>query len=123
MMVTEEDKLKKIEERIDRLEKDIKKVKEILELVPVTEPLKWEILTEEEKRIIEYLLKKKFEGATTTEIAEALNMDSPTTSGRVIVWRRLKRVQRVSKRMKGAPLVVCEGKRWFMNYEEYSFAH
>ena len=120
-MVTE-DKLKKIEDRMERLEKEMKKVKEILELSPITDPLSWEILTEEEKRIVEYLLKKKFEGATTTEIAEALNMDSPTKSGRVIIWRRLKRVQRISKRSQGAPLVICEGKRWFMNYDQYSFA-
>jgi hypothetical protein len=122
MYVTVDKRLEELEKRVRRVEKEIKNIKEVLELAPVVNPLRWDIFTDLEKAIIQYLLDKKFEGATTTEMARKLNLPSPEGSGRVIVWRRLRRIQRLSKRKKGVPIVVYESKRWFMNYEEFSFA-
>lgn len=64
---------------------------------------------------------KTFDGATTKEMAEVLQLNKPETSGRTIVWRRLKRIQNISKRMKGAPIVISERKRWVMNFDEFTF--
>jgi len=78
-------------------------------------------LTELDKGILKHLLAKTFDGATTKEMAEVLQLNKPETSGRTIVWRRLKRIQNISKRMKGAPIVISERKRWVMNFDEFTF--
>jgi len=110
-----------LEKRLRKLEADVKKIKEILELAEVINPLGWKDYTDRQKQIIEYLLSKKYEGATTPEIAKALKLPEPEKSGRTIVWRELKRIQRISKRIKGSPIVICQGKRWTMNYEDFTF--
>lgn len=109
-----------LERRVRELEKDVKKIKEILQLAEVLNPITWEVFNDRQRRIIKYLLSKKYAGATTTEIAKAIGLDNPK-SGRTIIWRELKRIQRISKRMKGDPIVVCEGKRWTMNYDDFTF--
>lgn len=113
--------LANIDKRVRKLEVQLKKILKQLDLMPVTDPTRWKEFTSEERQILRYLLDKKYDGATTTEIAKALNFASPSKSGRVLVWRRLRRISRLSSRRKGAPIVVCEGKRWIMNYDEFSF--
>jgi len=112
---------KQLEGRITRLERELKKVLDFLELSSTVDPFNWQDLTKADKTIIRCLLAKKYEGATTTRIADELGMDKPKTTGRAIIWRKLRRIQRISKRMKGAPIVIPYLKRWVMNYDEFTF--
>lgn len=78
-------------------------------------------MTELDKRILKHLLGCEYRGATTTEMARALGLDNPESSGRTIIWRRLKRIEKISIRLKGMPIVITSVKRWLMNYDEFHF--
>jgi len=81
----------------------------------------WKDFSDRDKAILDTLLRKGREGSTTTEIAKELNLPEPETSGRTIVYVRLKRIERISKHIKGISIVVPERKRWYLNYTDFSF--
>jgi len=110
-----EKRLKSIEERLKRIEKELEFGGLIIS------SFDWKDFTDRDKAILNYLLQRGREGATSTEIAEAIGMDSPESGGRTIVYTKLRRIERISKRLKGQPIVVNERKRWFLNYDEFDF--
>jgi hypothetical protein len=71
--------------------------------------------------VLYYLLHNP-EGVTTSKIAEMLNYQNPTSTGRVIVRRILLRICKVSKRVKSAPIIIRVGKHWKLNYDEFDFS-
>jgi DNA-binding Lrp family transcriptional regulator len=73
-----------------------------------------------DKEIIKYLQKKKL--ATTTEIASGIGLQNPETVGRVIVWKRIKKIVKVSNAREGAPLIVKVGRKWAINTEDFSIS-
>ena len=110
-----------LERRLKLIEERLKRIEDELRLSPEIVSFNWKDFTERDKAILNYLLQKEREGATTTEIAEALGFPKPETSGRTIVYRRLKRIERVSRRIKGFPIVVYQSKRWMLNYDDFRF--
>lgn len=114
--------IEKIEKRVAKLERDMKKVKELLEMSTPIKPLEWSELSDLDKKILRFLYEKKLAGATTTQIAIGIGLERAETSGRVIVWKRLKRINRVSKEREGSPILVKEGRRWFLNFDDFTFA-
>jgi len=118
MSVTYE--IKKLERRVQKLEKDMKRVKEHLELTIMLDPYKWPELNNVDKEIIKYLQEKKL--ATTTEIASGIGLQNPETVGRVIVWKRIKKIVKVSNAREGAPLIVKVGRKWAINTEDFSIS-
>lgn len=111
-----------MEKRLERLEARVKRIERELELGGVVVSFDgWTDFTERDKAILNTLLQKNRKGATTTEIAETIGLEAPETSGRTIVYTRLKRIARISNRLKGAPIVVSERKRWYLNYDEFDF--
>ena len=111
----------KLEKRVQRIEERLKRIEDAMELSPMIMSFDWKDFTERDKGILNFLLEKGREGASTTEIAEKLEFEEPETSGRTIVYTRLKRIERISKRLKGAPLVISERKRWYLNYDDFNF--
>ena len=61
------------------------------------------------------------EGASTVELATLLNLKNPTKSGRTIIYRRLIRIEEITRRQKGQPIVIQERKKWYLNTDEYQF--
>ena len=112
---------KSLESRLKRIEERLKRIEDILELSPTIVSFDWKEFNERDKEILEYLYCKGREGATTTEIATNLRFPNPESSGRTIVYRRLKRIERISRRIKGLPIVIYEAKRWFLNYDDFDF--
>lgn len=110
-----------LESRLKLIEERLKRIEDILELSPTVVSFDWKEFNERDRRILEYLYSKGREGATTTEIAETLEFKNPETSGRTIVYRRLKRIERISRRIKGLPIVVYEMKKWLLNYDDFNF--
>lgn len=110
-----------LEKRVDRMERELKKILKILELVPAVNIAEWKDFSPLDRGILKVLLKKQYAGETTTMIAKELGLENPATSGRVVVWRRLQRITKVSKRIKGAPIVLSEYKRWKLNLDEFTF--
>lgn len=111
----------KLERRMERLEQRVKRIEKDLEMGGMIVTFDWKDFSARDKGILNFLLQKSREGATTTEIASSIGLESPETSGRTIVYERLKRIERISKRLKGASIVVMDRKRWFLNYDEFDF--
>jgi len=114
-------RVRKVEKEQQQQKHDLKRVKDILEMSSVVNPLAWKDFTDLDRQILKFLLEQKFKGATSTEIAQNIDLEAPKVSGRVKVWHRLKRMQRVSIRMKGDPIVILQRKRWHMNFEDFTF--
>lgn len=104
------------------LKKRVKEIMKLLEMVPIVAPWEWESFLEKDKAILKVLVKAGREGLTTTDIAKALSLESPEGSGRVMVYKRLKRITKISERMKGTSIVLSDGRRWVMNFDDYEFA-
>uniref|UniRef100_A0A6M3M3M2 Uncharacterized protein n=1 Tax=viral metagenome TaxID=1070528 RepID=A0A6M3M3M2_9ZZZZ len=112
---------KQLNSRLKNIDSRLKRIEDILELSPTVTKFSWKQFNEVDQKILFYLLRKDREGATTTEIATALNLKSPDGSGRVSVYRRLRRIERISRTMKGLPIVLSERKRWTLNFDDFSF--
>lgn len=111
----------KLEMRIKRIEARLKQIEDVLELSNTVSSFDWKEFSDKDQAILNFLLKKGREGATTTEIATELAFPNPETSGRTIVYTRLKRIERISRRIKGLPIVITERKRWYLNFDDFSF--
>ena len=94
-----------------------------MELLPVVTSFdEWTTLMNRDKKILYALHKYGLEGTSTLQLAQDIGLNKPETSGRTIVLRRLYRIQKVSLRMKGAPLVVRVGRKWSLNFDDFTFA-
>jgi len=104
------DKILKLEQKVNQLENEVNKIKDGL--------TKLELLTYEEgkvnphafcidetdNKIVDYLLDHR--GATTTELAEALE------TNRWLVLNRLRKIEKTSKKQLGKPVIeYCSGER------------
>lgn len=110
-----------IEERMKNAEKRIKRLEDQLELSANVQSFDWKDFSDRDKQNLEQLLSIGKEGATTTVLAVNQNYDKPETSGRVKVYRSLRHIERISRKLKGIPIVVCERKKWSLNYDDYQF--
>jgi len=111
-----------LEERVELLERRMKEVMRLLEMVPAVAPWEWKMFKEQDTDVIKVLVKAGREGLTTTNIAEGLGLENPKSSGRVTVYKALKRIEKISKSLKGIPVVLRVGRRWAMNFDDFSFA-
>lgn len=107
--------------RLKLIEERMKRIEDLLEISPTLTSFDWKDFNNRDKQILNVLLDKGREGATTTQIADELGFDSPEGSGRVIVYRKLKRIERISRRIKGFPIIIYATKRWSLNYDDFQF--
>lgn len=109
--------LSKLKERVTRLEKKVRKINDVLALLPETvNLLSYKQFDFLDKQILTQLLSNKT--YSTTELARRIK-----NVHRTKVWRRLKKIQRVSSKLKGDSFVVFEpsSKKWMLNTEEFEF--
>lgn len=115
-------RFKALELKVESQGKQLRKIKALLELLPtITSFDDWKTLRSRDKQILTALFKYNVTGAKTLQLARDIAIKKPETSGRTIVYRRLKRIQEISLRLKGAPLVVQVGRNWALNFEDFSF--
>lgn len=115
--------VKKLQQDVQNLKVDMKKVKDILELSPVIDPLNWKKdLSDLDLQILLNLLAAGYAGMQTPDLARVCNLQDPGKSGRVTIWHRLKKIQKISYRLKGDCIVLLERRRWRMNWENFTFA-
>lgn len=106
--------------RLRSVEKRLRKVESELEMLPAITSFKtWRSLTERDQAILTALYKYELEGASTRALAEDLALNKPETSGRTIIARRLRSIQKISVKLKGAPVVIRQGRNWALNFEDY----
>lgn len=110
-----------LDARLKRIEGRLKKLEDLAEITPSVVSFNWEGLTKRDKTILHFLRMVGREGATTTEIAAALQLPSPQKSGRTIVYRRLKRIEKISRRHEGLSVVVYADRKWSLNFNEFTF--
>jgi metal-responsive CopG/Arc/MetJ family transcriptional regulator len=116
------DKLLALEERMGKVEGELEQVRKYLaDLELLTfEHSKIDLhsfcIDETDRKIVDYLL--HYKGATTPELAEYLK------SNRWLILNRLQKIQKVSKKKCGKPVIVyCGGERsgkkkaWWINQE------
>lgn len=111
-----------LERRVQLLEKRMAEVMKVLEMAPIVAPWEWTMFSEKDRPILKVLVKAGRKGLTTTSIAKILGLENPEGSGRVTVYKALKRVAKKSERLKGLPIVLSDGRRWTMNFDDYQFA-
>ena len=93
-MRTEVSMLKK---KVNKLERDMQRIKDVFGLLPpIVKPLEWEKLHDLDRKVLAYMIEHENQGSFRTgEIAVALGL--PRASGRVQVWKSLKRIRRVGR--------------------------
>jgi len=107
--------------RLESIEARLRRVERILEPHPSIVSFDWKDFTDRDELLLNTLLQKGRKGLTTPKLARAIGLKKPETSGRSIVYRRLRQIERVSKRLKGSSIVIYNKKRWSLNFDEFSF--
>ena len=111
-----------LKKRVDRLERDMKRVKELFCILPpIVKPVEWKELHELDRQILAVMIKNENQVSFRTgEIARALGL--PRESGRVKVWKSLKRIRRIG-RSKHACILEQDkvGKTWALRRNDFTF--
>jgi len=110
--------LRKLAESYKRLERKVKRIEDELALLPESiDPLTWKSLDPLDKEILGLLLHKGV-SLSTTELADKLKGVHRTK-----VWRRMKKISKLSRKLKGDTIVLFDPstKKWSMNTEEFDF--
>jgi hypothetical protein len=110
-----------IENRFKNIEARLKRAEDILEISNTVTSFNWKGFTERDIAILKVLYQKMKTGASSVELAIILNLKSPQKSGRTIIYRRLRRIEAITRREKGQPIVIQERKKWYLNMDEYQF--
>lgn len=116
-LVSMSSEVSKLKERVTRLERKVRKISDALALLPETvDPLSWKQFDLLDKQILTQLLSNK--PYSTVELAHKIK-----NVHRTKVWRRLKKIQKVSLKLKGDSIVVFDPstKKWALNTEEFEF--
>lgn len=112
---------RRLEERMKNIESRMKRIEDELQFSKSVTSFNWKEFSERDRSILRILLQKERCGASTTELAELLDMKEPETSGRVKTYRSLRRIERISRKLKGWPIVAYDKKRWSLNYDDWQF--
>lgn len=117
--------VKNITKRVQVIEARLKRVEDMLEISPTITGFDWKEFTDRDRVILDFLLSKEKAGAGLSEIAqtlaEPLHLLNPDRSGKVIVSRRLKHIEKVSRRLKGFSIVLSDRRKWCLNYDDFQF--
>jgi len=110
-----------IENRFKNIEARLKRAEDILEISNTVTSFNWKGFTERDIAILKVLYQKMKTGASSVELAIILNLKSTQKSGRTIIYRRLRRIEAITRREKGQRIVIQERKKWYLNMDEYQF--
>ena len=111
-----------LNKRIDKLERDMRRVKDIVGLLPpLVKPLEWDQLRDLDKKILRYMIEHENQiSFRTGAIAVALGL--PRESGRVKVWKSLKRIRRTGRAKHTCILEQDKlAKTWSLRHDEFTF--
>ena len=111
-----------LKKRVAKLERDVQQIKDIVGLLPpVVKPLEWKKLHELDRQVLAYMIAHENQiSFTTGEIAVALGL--PRQSGRVRVWKSLKRIRRVGRSKHKCILEQDKvAKTWSLRRSDFTF--
>ena len=86
-----------LRKKVSKLERDMQRIKDVVGLLPpIVKPLEWKELYDLDRKVLRFMIEHENQGSFRTgEIAVALGL--PKESGRVRVWKALKRIRRVGR--------------------------
>ena len=119
--------LRQLNKKVTKLEKKMREVCDVLNLLPpVVDPTEWKRLHERDKAVLRFMISEsdgnRDRWFTTSEIAEGIGLDKPSSSGRVQVWRSLRRIKRLQRRHHKRVILEDKGhKRWSLNSFDFRF--
>ena len=109
---------------MEKLETEVRKIKDIVGLLPpLAKPLEWKELHSLDKDVLKVLIAAdNGVSFTTTELAEKLRLDKPAKTGRIYVWKSLRRIQRVGRKKRQKILLFDPAaKKWSLNRDDFMF--
>ena len=116
--------IRQLERKVEKLETDVRKIKDIVGLLPpLARPLEWKELNPLDKKVLTVLIAAD-NGVSfrTTDLAEKLRLDKPAKTGRIYVWKSLRRIQRVGKKKRQKILLFDPAaKKWSLNRFDFMF--
>lgn len=113
-------RLRQLEIKVDSIHRRLRTIEADLDYLPtITSFDNWDSLLLRDKAILHALFKYE-QGVSTLQVAKDIGLPKPETSGRVMVLRRLYRIQEISTKIKGWPLVVRTKKGWTLNREDFT---
>ena len=111
-----------LKKKVNKLERDMQRIKDVVGLLPpLVKPLEWKELYELDRQVLAYMIGNENQTSFKTgAIAEALVL--PKQSGRVQVWKSLKRIRRVG-RTKHACILEQDkvAKTWSLRHSDFTF--
>lgn len=117
--------VKKLRSDVDNLKRDMKQVKDLLDLSAIVDPLTWKDLSDLDRLILKALLAAGHAGMETPALAQACGLPyrgKERAKGRHAIWQQLRKIRKISYRLKGDYIVLLESRRWRMNWEDFTFA-
>ena len=119
--------LRQLEKKVVKLEKKMIEVREILNLLPpICDPTTWKELQQRDEDTLRFMiLESKGDRNrlfSTSEIAKSIGLNDPYGTGRVQVWRSLRKIKKLQrKHHKTVLLEDKEHKRWRLNWADFEF--
>lgn len=120
--------LRQLAKKVTNLEKKMVEVREVLNLLPpICDPTAWQDLQERDRDILHFMISESKSSQydrsfSSSEIAEGIGLDDPNGTGRVQVWRSLRRIKKLQrKHHKRVLLEDKQRKRWGLNWYDFTF--
>ena len=120
--------LRQLAKKVTNLEKKMVEVREVLNLLPpICDPTAWQDLQERDRDILTFMISEskssQYDSSfSSSEIAEGIGLDDPNGTGRVQVWRSLRRIKKLQrKHHKRVLLEDKQRKRWSLNWYDFTF--
>ena len=122
MSMTMRTEVSVLKKKVNKLERDVQRIKELFGfLPPITKPLEWQELYDLDRQVLTFMIKHENQGSFRTgEIAVGLGL--PRESGRVRVWKALKRIRRVGRAKHKVILLQDKTvKTWSLRWSDFTF--
>ena len=120
--------LRQLAKKVTNLEKKMVEVREVLNLLPpICDPTAWQDLQERDRDILTFMISESKSSQydrsfSSSEIAEGIGLDDPNGTGRVQVWRSLRKIKKLQrKHHKRVLLEDKQRKRWGLNWYDFTF--
>jgi hypothetical protein len=111
-----------LKKKVNKLERDMQRIKDVVGLLPpIVKPLEWEKLHDLDRKVLVHMIENENQVSFRTgSIARALGL--PKESGRVRVWKSLKRIRRVGRAKHKCILEQDKvAKTWSLRRTEFAF--
>ena len=120
--------LNQLQKKVTNLERKMREVRDVLNLLPpICDPTEWKELQKRDCDVIRFMIsesegKRYDRDFTTSEIARGIELNDPYGTGRVQVWRSLRRIKKAQRRHRKKILLEDKKRKcWGVNWFDFRF--